>query len=111
MSQLQLAVDADSTSRHISFLETGRSRPSAGMVDRLCDALQIPVRERNGLFEGAGISAPYENGSIEDPNLGPFRFAIDVMLDKHLPFPGFVLDRNWKRRVGQPERGCDGRSR
>ena len=65
------------------------------MVDRLCDALQIPVRERNGLFEGAGISGPYETGSIDDPNFGPFRFAIDAMLDKHMPFPAFVLDRNW----------------
>jgi transcriptional regulator with XRE-family HTH domain len=102
MSQLQLAVEADSTSRHISFIETGRSRPSAGMVDRLCDALQVPVRERNGLFEGAGISAPYENGSIEDPNLGPFRFAIDAMLDKHMPFPAFVLDRNWNVVLANP---------
>ncbi|MGI9610896.1 MAG: helix-turn-helix domain-containing protein [Acidimicrobiia bacterium] len=95
MSQLELAIEADSTSRHISFLETGRSRPSAAMVDRLCDALQVPVRERNDLFEGAGISAPYENSSIEDPNFGPFRFAIDAMLNKHMPFPAFVLDRNW----------------
>lgn len=95
MSQLELAIVADSTSRHISFLETGRSRPSAGMVDRLCDALQIPVRERNSLFEGAGISAPYESDSIEDPNFGPFRFALDAMLNKHMPFPAFVLDRNW----------------
>ena len=95
MSQLQLAIAADSTSRHISFIETGRSRPSAGMIERLCEALQVPVRERNSLFEGAGISAPYENGSIEDPNLGTFRFAIEAMLDKHMPFPAFVLDRNW----------------
>ncbi len=102
MSQLELAIEADSTSRHVSFLETGRSRPSAGMVDRLCDALQIPVRERNGLFEGAGISAPYETGSIEDPNFGPFRFAIDAMLDKHMPFPAFVLDRNWNVVLANP---------
>lgn len=102
MSQLQLAVAADSTSRHVSFLETGRSRPSAGMVDRLCDALQVPVRERNTLFEGAGISAPYENGSIEDPNLGTFRFALDAMLDKHMPFPAFVLDRNWNVVLANP---------
>jgi transcriptional regulator with XRE-family HTH domain len=95
MSQLQLAIIADSTSRHISFLETGRSRPSASMVGRLCDALEVPVRERNGLFEGAGISAPYETGSIEGPDLGPFRFAIDAMLDKHMPFRAFVLDRCW----------------
>ena len=95
VSQLQLAIEADSTSRHVSFLETGRSRPSPGMVERLCDALQIPIRERNALFEGAGISAPYTNGSIEDPNLATFRFAIDAILDKHMPFPAFVLDRNW----------------
>ncbi len=102
MSQLQLAVAADSTSRHISFLETGRSRPSGGMVDRLCDALEVPVRERNGLFEGAGISAPYENGSIEDPNLGTFRFALDAMLNKHMPFPAFVLDRSWNVVLANP---------
>ncbi len=95
MSQLNLAAAADSTSRHISFLETGRSRPSAGMVDRLCDALQIPIRERNSLFEGAGISAPYTSGSLEDPNLATFRFALDAMLSKHMPFPAFVLDRCW----------------
>ena len=102
MSQLQLAAAADSTSRHISFLETGRSRPSAAMVDRLCDALQVPVRERNTLFEGAGISAPYENGSIEDPNLGTFRFALDAMLTKHMPFPAFVLDRHWNVVLANP---------
>lgn len=102
MSQLQLALAADSTSRHISFLETGRSRPSAVMVDRLCDALQVPVRERNTLFEGAGISAPYDNGSIEDPNLGTFRFALDAMLAKHMPFPAFVLDRNWNVVLANP---------
>jgi transcriptional regulator with XRE-family HTH domain len=102
MSQLQLAIEADSTSRHISFIETGRSRPSAGMVDRLSDALQVPIRERNGLFEGAGIAAPYETGSIEDPNLGPFRFALDAMLDKHMPFPAFVLDRNWNVVLANP---------
>ena len=102
MSQLHLAIAADSTSRHISFIETGRSRPSAGMVDRLCDALEFPVRERNRLFEGAGISAPYENGSIEDPNLGTFRFALDAMLHKHMPFPAFVLDRNWNVVLANP---------
>ena len=102
MSQFQLAVTADSTSRHISFLETGRSRPSAGMVDRLCDALQVPIRERNTLFEGAGFSAPYANGAIEDPNLGTFQFALDAMLNKHMPFPAFVLDRDWNVVLANP---------
>jgi hypothetical protein len=72
------------------------------MVDRLCEALQVPVRERNGLFEGAGIAAPYENGSIEGPNLGTFRFEIDAILGKHMPFRGFVLDRNWTVVLANP---------
>jgi transcriptional regulator with XRE-family HTH domain len=95
LSQLDLAVTASSTSRHISFLESGRSRPSATMVDRLCEALEIPVRERNQVFLAAGIAAPYLDGGEEDASSAPFRFALESMLANHDPFPGLAMDRDW----------------
>lgn len=95
MSQLDLAIAVGSTSRHISFLETGRSRPSAGMVDRLADQLDVPVRDRNRIFEAAGLRGPYSAAPLNDPHMEPFRRALRRLLDSHMPYPGFAYDRSW----------------
>jgi transcriptional regulator with XRE-family HTH domain len=95
VSQLELSLLAQTTTRHLSYLETGRSRPSADMVDRLGDALSIPLRERNRLLEQSGLAPAYPEGDLTTEDLAPFRRAIERLLASHDPFPGFVLDRHW----------------
>lgn len=92
LSQLGLANRAGSTSRYVSFLETGRSRPTREMVLRLADALDVSLRERNHLLQVAGFAPAYPQAAIEDPELEPFRRAIDRLLAAHEPFPALVLD-------------------
>jgi transcriptional regulator with XRE-family HTH domain len=95
VSQLELAATAATTTRHVSFLETGRSRPSREMVERLGDALRIPLRERNHLLEMAGLAPAYPQGDLTTDDLAPFQRVIDRLLASHAPYPGFVLDRHW----------------
>ena len=106
LSQLDLAEMSASTSRHISFLESGRSRPSAVMVERLCEALAVAVRERNALFESAGLAAAYDEIPLEDPELAPYRFAITSILERHDPFPGFAFDPGWNIVLANPAVTC-----
>jgi len=95
VSQLELAATAGTASRHVSFLETGRSRPSAAMVERLGDALGVPLREHNRLLELAGLPAAYPEGDLAADDLAPFRRVVDQLLASHDPWPAFVLDRHW----------------
>jgi transcriptional regulator with XRE-family HTH domain len=95
VSQLDLAATAATTTRHVSFLETGRSRPSREMVERLGDALNVPLRERNRLLEMAGLSSTYPEGDLAADDLAPFQQVLDRLLSAHDPFPGFVVDRHW----------------
>jgi transcriptional regulator with XRE-family HTH domain len=95
VSQLALAGRIGSTSRHVSFLETGRSRPSTAMVLRLGEALDLPLRERNELLHAAGLAAEFPEASLGSVDLVPFRAAIDSLLTAHLPYPAMVLDRHW----------------
>jgi transcriptional regulator with XRE-family HTH domain len=95
VSQLALAARVGSTSRHVSFLETGRSRPSRQMVLRLGEALEVPLRERNQLLHAAGLPAAYPEAGMQSPDLAPFRAAIDALLRAHLPYPAMVLDGHW----------------
>lgn len=95
MSQLDLGLSADVSARHISFLETGRSRPSRGMVLRLCDELDMPRAARNQLLLAAGLSPAYESRSLSDTAMAPVRTAVDWMLDRHAPYPAFAVDRHW----------------
>lgn len=95
VSQLELAATAATTTRHLSFLETGRSRPSRDMVERLGEALNLPLRELNQLLEMAGFSHSFPEGNLATDDLAPFRSAIDRLLESHDPFPGFVVDRHW----------------
>lgn len=94
-SQLDLAADARTTPRYVSFVETGRSQPSRQMVVRLARALDVPLRERNGLLLAAGYAPLYGAGRLEDAELDRVRAALGSMLSKHEPFPAIVMDRAW----------------
>ncbi|WP_168801300.1 MmyB family transcriptional regulator [Rhizobium rhizophilum] len=95
MSQLQLALEADVSARHIAFLETGRARPSQAMVLRLGEALDMPRAERNVMLDAAGFRPAYGRRSFDDETLAPVRHAIAHMIKGHLPYPAFVFDRHW----------------
>ena len=94
-SQLELSVASETTSRHVSFLETGRSRPSRDMVDRLAQALGLPLRERNLLFQAAGLAHAYPQSALESEDLAAFRMVVDRMLESHDPYPGYAVDGHW----------------
>jgi len=95
LSQLELALEADVSSRHVSFLETGRARPSREMVLRLAEHLDIPLRERNGLLLAAGYAPEYIERSLEEPEMGPIHEALDRFLRAHEPYPAVILDRHY----------------
>jgi transcriptional regulator with XRE-family HTH domain len=95
LSQLELALEADVSTRHLSFVETGRSHPSREMVLRLAERLDVPLRERNDLLIAAGYAPVYAQRSIEAPEMGPVRQALVRVLDGHEPYPAIVVDRFW----------------
>jgi transcriptional regulator with XRE-family HTH domain len=95
MSQLDLASAAESTPRYVSFVETGRSRPSRRMVVRLARALDVPLRERNGLLVAAGYAPMYGLEPLGSPQLNWVDTALSTMLAQHEPFPAVVMDRRW----------------
>ncbi|MET9921354.1 helix-turn-helix transcriptional regulator [Streptomyces sp. NPDC006435] len=92
ISQLELALRADSSARHISFIETGRSRPSEEMVLRLAEHLEIPVRERNALLVVAGYAPRYAHTPLDDPAMGALREGVERLLEGYEPYPALVLD-------------------
>jgi transcriptional regulator with XRE-family HTH domain len=92
LSQLELAHRADTTPRHVSFLETGRSRPGPDMILRLSESLAIPKRERNTLLRAAGLKTAFLEHDLDEPILQPYRQAIRMILEGHEPFPGSALD-------------------
>jgi transcriptional regulator with XRE-family HTH domain len=94
LSQLDLALRAGTTQRHLSFIESGRSAPGRNMVVRLAESLELPLRERNELLLAAGYAPAYPESSLDDPALAPARIAIDHVLKGHLPYPALVVDRN-----------------
>jgi transcriptional regulator with XRE-family HTH domain len=95
LSQLDLALDANVSARHLSFVETGRSRPSAAMVLHLAEQLEVPLRDRNGLLLAAGYAPVYGQRDLDEPAMGPVRDAIERVLAAHEPFPALVVDRHW----------------
>jgi transcriptional regulator with XRE-family HTH domain len=95
MSQLDLAVATATTPRHLSFLETGRSRPSREMVLRLATALDVPLRDRNGLLLAGGFAPRYPVHDLDAPVLDGVRSAVARMLAQHDPFPAVLMDRGW----------------
>ena len=94
-SQLALSLDADVSARHISFLETGRARPSREMVARLGEAMNLPLTARNELLSHAGFAPRYEARDWDDAAMAPVRSAVEYMLGAHDPYPGLALDRIW----------------
>jgi transcriptional regulator with XRE-family HTH domain len=96
LSQLDLALEAGVSARHLSFVETGRSRPSADMVLQLADQLDVPLRNRNQLLLAAGHAPVFEQHDLEDPEMAPVRQAIDLILGGHDPYPAVVIDRAWE---------------
>jgi transcriptional regulator with XRE-family HTH domain len=95
LTQLDLALDAGISARHLSFVETGRSKPSPEMVLLLAEQLEVPVRERNQLLLAAGYAPAFPERSFEDPELAPVREALDLILTGHEPYPALVIDRGW----------------
>lgn len=95
MSQLTLALETEISARHLSFVETGRSRPSREMVLRLAEKLDIPLRERNILLLAAGYAPAYGETSLDAPEMASVRTAMRQVLDGHEPYPAIVVDRAW----------------
>ncbi|MFE5401537.1 helix-turn-helix domain-containing protein [Streptomyces sp. NPDC056580] len=95
VSQLELALRADSSARHISFIETGRSRPSEEMVLRLAEHLQVPVRERNALLLAAGYAPHYPETPLDDPALDALRDGMERLIQGYEPYPALVVDAGY----------------
>ncbi len=95
LSQLELASEAGVSTRHVSFIETGRSQPSREMVIHLAEHLEVPLRERNALLVAAGYAPLYQQAELDSPELKPVREALRTILTGHEPYPAVVVDRNW----------------
>jgi transcriptional regulator with XRE-family HTH domain len=93
LSQLELALRAGTTQRHLSFIESGRSAPGREMVIRLTESLSLPLRERNELLLSAGYAPAYPETALDSPNLSPVLGALTHILDGHMPYPAIVIDR------------------
>ncbi|MDQ2670758.1 MAG: helix-turn-helix transcriptional regulator [Gemmatimonadota bacterium] len=99
ISQLTLSLQTGVSSRHLSYLETGRSQPSREMVLRLAEALDVPLRHRNELLVAAGYAPRYFESDLDAPEMAAVRRAVDLILQHQEPYPAFVLDRHWNIRM------------
>ncbi|MGJ5813406.1 helix-turn-helix domain-containing protein [Paludibaculum fermentans] len=99
MSQLGLACEAEISSRHLSFIETGRSQPSRGMILQLADHLRIPPREKNALLAAGGFASVYPERSLDDPALAAGLQAVQLVLRGHEPYPALAVDRHWNLKA------------
>lgn len=95
LSQMDLALDAEISTRHLSFIETGRAQPSREMVLRIAETLAVPLRARNALLLGAGFAPVHAERALDDPELAAVRRAIDLVLKGHEPYPALAVDRHW----------------
>jgi transcriptional regulator with XRE-family HTH domain len=95
LSQLELATEVEISARHLSFVETGRSQPSRGMVLKLAESLDVPLRERNGLLISAGFAPMYGALALSDPAMAAARAALELILAGHEPYPAMLVDRHW----------------
>src|ERR1700682_1641623 len=95
MSQLDLALDAEISTRHLSFVETGRSRPSREMVLRLAERLDVPPREQTSRVVAAGFAPSFPDRSLSDGALASARSAVELVLAGHAPYPALAVDRRW----------------
>ncbi|MET0897080.1 MAG: helix-turn-helix transcriptional regulator [Mycobacterium sp.] len=95
LSQLDLAIGAEVSSRHLSFIETGRSAPSRAMVLRLAAALEVPRREQNQFLVAAGLAPEYSERTLDDPEMAAIRDGVERVLTAYQPFPCLAVDRRW----------------
>ena len=95
LTQLELALEAGVSTRHLSFVETGRSRPGRAMLLRVLERLEVPFREQNQVLLAAGHAPAFPERRLDDPDLAPVREAIDVILKRHEPYPAVAFDRGW----------------
>ena len=95
LSQLDLALEAEISTRHLSFVESGRAQPSREMVLHLAERLEVPLRERNVLLVAAGFAPVFRERQLSDPALASARQAIDLVLKGHEPYPALAVDRHW----------------
>jgi transcriptional regulator with XRE-family HTH domain len=95
LSQLDLALDAGISTRHLSFVETGRSNPSSELLLKLADQLEMPLRDRNRLLLAAGYAPRFQQRELDAPELKPVRDAIGHVLAGHEPYPALAVDRHW----------------
>lgn len=105
LSQLDLALVADGSQRHISFLESGRAQPSRDMILRLAAVLDMPLREQNVMLVAAGFAPMYPARELADPALHQVRKALDFMLRQQEPYPAMVIDRHWNLHMGNDASG------
>jgi len=105
LSQLDLALEANVSSKHVSFLETGRNRPSREMILRLSQALEVPLRDRNLLLGCAGFAPVYRQSALDSPQVDQANEAISRILEKQDPYPAIVLDADWM--LVQQNKGAD----
>jgi transcriptional regulator with XRE-family HTH domain len=112
ISQLDLSIQADISARHLSFVETGRSRPTSGMILRLSEQLDVPLRERNALLLAGGYAPAYPEHSLDEPEMTRLRAALRQILSGHEPYPALVVNRWWEMLDGNAAvavltEGCD----
>lgn len=96
LSQLELASRAEVSTRHLSYIETGRARPTSTMVMRLCDHLEVPLREQNHLLLAAGHAPAHPEHRLSDPPMAEANAALEAILAAHHPYPALVVDRRWE---------------
>src|SRR3546814_8730558 len=95
MSQMDLALETDISTRHLSFIETGRSRPSPQMIERIAERLQVPHRARNALLLAAGFAPDYRERALDRAEMAGMRAIVEHVLKGHEPYPALAVDRHW----------------
>lgn len=95
MSQMDLALDTEMSTRHLSFIETGRSKPSAAMLQRIADCLEVPHRARNALLLAAGYAPDFHERPLDSPEMASMRAIVEHVLKGHEPYPALAVDRHW----------------
>ncbi|MEU1589749.1 helix-turn-helix transcriptional regulator [Micromonospora sp. NPDC005710] len=95
MSQLELSIEVGVSARHLSFVETGRSRPSPDLILRLAEHLEMPLAERNTTLLAGGYAPVFPRHELGDPELAPVRAAVRQILDAHRPYPALLVDKHW----------------